>query len=178
MKIAGEGKGMKVFTICGITNSGKTTTTERVIAELIARGYKVGSVKHIHCDKFKMDPDVKEDTGRHRIAGSQIITAHARRETSVMFARRLPTDKLLSLYQGEVDWVVCEGVSDIPLPTIVTAHKEEDLVQKWNNHVFCISGVISFAMTEYRGKPVFSAKRDIVQLVDFIENNVGEWGKH
>ncbi|MHA1557537.1 MAG: molybdopterin-guanine dinucleotide biosynthesis protein B, partial [Candidatus Heimdallarchaeota archaeon] len=39
---------MKIFTIIGYTNSGKTSTLIEIIKELVNRGYNVNSVKHVH----------------------------------------------------------------------------------------------------------------------------------
>jgi molybdopterin-guanine dinucleotide biosynthesis protein B len=46
---------MKVFSVIGLSKSGKTTTIENIIKELRRRNYTVGSVKEIHFEKFKMD---------------------------------------------------------------------------------------------------------------------------
>ncbi|HCS10941.1 MAG TPA: molybdopterin-guanine dinucleotide biosynthesis protein, partial [Clostridiales bacterium] len=54
---------MKVFSVIGITKSGKTTTIENIIKELRKRNYTVGSVKEIHFEEFKMDV---EGTNTHR----------------------------------------------------------------------------------------------------------------
>ncbi|MCL2854113.1 MAG: molybdopterin-guanine dinucleotide biosynthesis protein B [Defluviitaleaceae bacterium] len=166
---------MKAFAICGISNSGKTTTTEYIIKELMMRGYRVGSAKYIHCDGFEMDGNPQTDTRRHRAAGSQLITAHAKGESSLLFPERIPTEKLLSFYQDNCDWVVLEGVSDILVPTIVTAHEEDDLRMKWSDMVFCVSGRISAFIDEYYGVPAIDATTNIENLVDLIEDRVYEW---
>ena len=64
---------MKVFSVIGLTKSGKTTTIENIIKELRKRNYTVGSVKEIHFEKFKMDVD-GTNTHRHKMAGSQLVT--------------------------------------------------------------------------------------------------------
>ena len=46
---------MKVFSVVGVTKSGKTTTIEQIIKEFIRRGYSVGSVKEIHFEQFAID---------------------------------------------------------------------------------------------------------------------------
>lgn len=166
---------MKAFAICGITNSGKTTTTEYILNELIRRDYRVGSVKYIHCDDFELDNNPSTDTRRHRMAGSGLVAAHAKGETNLMFPNRISTEKLLSFYEDECDWVVLEGVSDILVPTIVTAHNEEDLQMKWSDMVFCISGCISAGMDEYHGVPAIDATTNIIDLVDLIEDRVYHW---
>ncbi|MEG0019166.1 MAG: molybdopterin-guanine dinucleotide biosynthesis protein MobB, partial [Oscillospiraceae bacterium] len=65
---------MRIFTVRGITKSGKTTTIEKVISELKKRGYSVGSVKEIHYKQFKIDPE-GTNTDRHKKAGSELVTA-------------------------------------------------------------------------------------------------------
>ena len=166
---------MKVFAVCGIKNSGKTTTVEGIIRELTVRGNRVGSIKNIHCEDFKMDPSLTSDTSRHRTVGSQLICAYAKQETSLMFPYRLSTEKILTFYQDVCDWVVCEGNTDLTLPTIVTAHSQEDLLVKWNDQVFCISGVISTSIEGYNGIPAINSIDKINDLVDLIEDNVQGW---
>ena len=55
---------MKVIAINGITKTGKTTACEVIIDGLRKRGYSVGSVKEIHFEKFKIDPDNSNNTNR------------------------------------------------------------------------------------------------------------------
>ena len=103
---------MKVFSVCGITKSGKTTTIEHIIRALSARGYKVGSVKEIHFEAFAIDADPTKNTARHRRAGSELVTARGANETDVLFPGRLDMRTILSFYHG-FDYVVLEGVTDI-----------------------------------------------------------------
>jgi molybdopterin-guanine dinucleotide biosynthesis protein B len=162
---------MKVFSVCGITQSGKTTTIEQIIRELSVRGKKVGSVKEIHFEAFAIDGEPTSNTFRHRQAGSQLVTARGYRETDVLFPSMLDMRKLLSFYDG-FDYVILEGVSDIPVPTIVTAHAVEDLEQKWSDFAFCVSGRFSEGLTEYKGVPAISALSDAVSLVNLVERKV------
>ncbi|MCL2695947.1 MAG: molybdopterin-guanine dinucleotide biosynthesis protein MobB [Clostridiales bacterium] len=163
---------MKVFSVCGISKSGKTTTIERIICELLARGYRVGSVKEIHFEAFAIDPDPASNTNRHSRAGAGLVCARGLTETSLLFPEQLPMGKILSFYEGAYDWVVLEGVSDIPIPTIVTAHGEEDLREKLSDMTFCVSGRIADEIQEYHGLPAFSAVENIAALVDLIERRV------
>ena len=165
---------MKVFSVCGISKSGKTTTIEYIIRELTARGYKVGSVKEIHFEAFAIDPDPMSNTSRHRRAGSELVTARGLYETDVMFPRKLEMREILAFYHG-FDYVALEGVSDIPAPTIITAHGTGDLEQKWSDCVFCVSGVFADKKTEYKGIPMISAVTNATALVDLIERKVSDF---
>ena len=84
----------------------------------------------------------------------------------------LPVSKILEFYERDYDWVVMEGVSDFPIPTIVTAINEEDLAIKWEDMAFCVSGCISARIQEYKGVPAIDATTEIKRLVDLIELNV------
>ena len=55
--------------VVGRHNSGKTTLVVKLIAELTARGFDVGSVKHHHKGSFQIDIPGK-DSYRHREAGA------------------------------------------------------------------------------------------------------------
>ena len=163
---------MKVLSVCGISKSGKTTTVESIIRELTARGYRVGSVKEIHFEAFAIDPDPQSNTRRHRAAGAQLVCARGMNETDLLFEEMLPAAKILEFYEKDYDWVVMEGVSDICVPTIVTAHNEDDLAEKWSDMAFCVSGRISSRIEKYRGTPAIDATADIKRLVDLIELKV------
>ncbi len=162
---------MKVFSINGLTKSGKTTTVENVIHELKARGYSVGSVKEIHFEAFKIDVE-GTNTDRHKKAGSELVTARGMFETDVLYQSMLPIDKILSFY--DQDYVILEGVSDINAPKIVTAHDEDGIDQRMDYRTMAISGVIADRLTEYKGLPVIHCINDTKRLVDMIEEVVPE----
>ncbi|GAB1476101.1 hypothetical protein MASR2M70_09330 [Bacillota bacterium] len=163
---------MKVFSIFGISDSGKTTTAEAVIAELCSRGYSVGSIKDIHFQEFAMDSE-GTDTWRHKAAGAKLVTARGLHETDVLFPSRLSLDKLLSLY--EQDFVVLEGANNFLGPAIISARTEEEIEERMRDTVFAIAGVVSALKNEYRGLPVYDARKDVSKLVDLIVKTVPDW---
>ena len=68
----------RVFGITGWKNSGKTTLTEKLVAELTRRGWKVSTVKHAH-HAFDVDKQ-GADSFRHRQAGaSEVAVVSGRR---------------------------------------------------------------------------------------------------
>jgi len=164
---------MKVFSVCGISGSGKTTTIEAIIAELCRRGYRVGSLKDIHREGFTIDPVETANTRRHKAAGSTLVCARGFDETSMLYPGKMDMDKALDFYERDrYEWVVLEGVSDIAVPTIVTAHGAEDLAQKWGPMAFAVSGRYAAEIEEHDGKPAIDATADIARLVDLIELKV------
>jgi molybdopterin-guanine dinucleotide biosynthesis protein B len=162
---------MKVFSVFGITQSGKTTTIEKIIREFRKRRYSVGSVKEIHYEQFAIDKD-GTNTHRHLMAGSQLVTARGCKETDVLFQRMLRIEEILRFYNH--DFVVLEGVTDCNVPKIVTAHNTVELDERIDDTVFAISGRIANDLIEYKGIPVISAVEDIERLADLVERKVFE----
>ncbi|MCL2121408.1 MAG: molybdopterin-guanine dinucleotide biosynthesis protein MobB [Clostridiales bacterium] len=162
---------MKVFSLCGYSDSGKTTTIELVIGELIRRGYKVGSVKEIHNEDFAIDREQGSNTRRHRAAGAEPVTARGLKETDVLYPVKLDMRKILSFYD-DCDYVVCEGVRDYAIPMIMTGSKVEDLEEKWSELVFCVSGRVADEIKAYKDRPAISAVADIVAFTDLVEEKV------
>ncbi|TIV73046.1 MAG: molybdopterin-guanine dinucleotide biosynthesis protein B [Mesorhizobium sp.] len=76
----------RVFGITGWKNSGKTTLTEKLVAELVRRGWTVSTVKHAHHD-FDIDkPDT--DSFRHRQAGAMEVAIVSGRRWALMHELR------------------------------------------------------------------------------------------
>lgn len=160
---------MKIFSVIGITQSGKTTTIENIIKELRRRRYSVASVKEIHFEQFAIDIE-GTNTYRHREAGSQLVTARGYHETDILFPRKLSIDEILKFYDH--DFVVLEGVSDANVPKIISAHNEEELLERLDGLVFAISGRISNTIDKYKGLPVINSIENVERLVDLIEDKV------
>lgn len=160
---------MKVFCVCGLTKSGKTTTSVKIIEELIARGYSVGSVKDIHFEQFTLETE-GTNTYKHKVAGAQPVTALSQKETDIMFEGSLKINKILQMYN--TDYVLIEGGKSFDgIPKIFTAKTEEEL-NLIDNSAFAISGVISENVTTYNGVCVINALTNIKQLVDVIQQKV------
>lgn len=163
---------MKVFSIIGITNSGKTTTVEAVVSELRQRNYSVGTVKDIHFVDFAMDQE-GSNTYRHRMAGSQLVTARGFYETDVMFQKRMPLNEILRFYDH--DFVVLEGALDFMGPGIITAITEQEVEERMRDTIFALAGQIANRLTEYQGLPVINSITETAKLVDLIEKIVPQW---
>lgn len=160
---------MKAFSVFGVTQSGKTTTIEHIIAELRRRGYRVGSVKNIHYEKFTLDLE-GSNTWRHKKAGSELVVARGLRETGVLSPQKLGMDKILGYFNH--DYVVVEGIADTALPKILCAGDPREIESRLSDLVFMISGRISNERSEYKDIPVLNPLSDIDGLVDLIEKKV------
>ena len=163
---------MKVVSVIGITDSGKTTTIENIIKELRLRNYTVGTVKEIHFHNFKMDVE-GTNTDRHKKAGSQLVTARGENETDILFQEKLSLAKILSFYNH--DYVILEGVREISIPKILTAHNINGIEDRLDETVFAISGRISSELDMYKDIPSINGITHIQKLVDLIEKNAIEF---
>ncbi|MDD4658332.1 MAG: molybdopterin-guanine dinucleotide biosynthesis protein B [Eubacteriales bacterium] len=157
---------MKVLSVIGITQSGKTSTVEQIIGELRRRRYSVGSVKDIHFEAFAIDTP-GTNTYRHRQAGASLVTARGLKETDILYPLSLPIEKILEFY--DQDWVVLEGVRDINAPKIVCAHDKKGIEDLLDASVMAIAGqVANTGLKEYKGVPVFNAQTQAAELTDFV----------
>lgn len=98
-----------VIAIIGNSGSGKTTFIERLIPEIIARGFKVGTIKHHSHDFFEMDRPGK-DSWRHKEAGAAVavITSPSRLGMIADASCDHGPDELMHLFNG-MDLIICEG---------------------------------------------------------------------
>ena len=108
------------FSIVGNKNSGKTTLTVAVIAELARRGCRVMSVKHGH--HFRLDTP-GTDSWRHRHeGGAERVLLAGPDEFAVMGGWETdaepPLDLLLSRHLAEAEIVVVEGYRHEELPKV------------------------------------------------------------
>lgn len=104
--------------IVGRHNSGKTTLIERLIAELVGRGYDVGSIKHHSHKGFDIDYPGK-DSYRHRAAGASetVIAAPGQVARIKTISGEEECGALVRSMPGH-DIVVVEGYRKSGLPTI------------------------------------------------------------
>lgn len=105
----------KLLFIGGPSNSGKTTLIEKLIPELTARGYRVGTVKHHHGpDPLVFDGEGK-DSQRHREAGAAAVALVSSDEQIVF--RDLNEGAGIDAVRGDladVDIVLVEGFNAEP----------------------------------------------------------------
>lgn len=162
-----------VFGITGWKNSGKTTLVTRVIAELVARGYRVSSVKHAH-HAFDIDQPGR-DSYRHREAGASevmIVSGHrwalmheARGEAEPDLAEMLPR-------LSPCDIVLVEGYKREGHPKLEVRRREGRKADPLAPFDPSIVAIASDHETEAGGLPLFHLDA-VVEIADFIERQTG-----
>ena len=104
--------------IVGRHNSGKTTLVVKLIEELVARGYDVGSVKHHHHVGFDIDIPGKDSyRQRHAGASETVISAPGQIARITTIEDEAECDDIVRSMPGH-DIVLVEGYRKSGLPTI------------------------------------------------------------
>ncbi|MGP8336661.1 MAG: molybdopterin synthase [Methanosarcinaceae archaeon] len=106
---------MKVISVVGHKNSGKTTLVSRLITALSSQG-SVGTVKHMSTQRFNPKDT---DTGKHFDAGVDVVVGVTGKEL-VTISRNPSLDKALdTLADSGMDYAIVEGYKESNLPKIV-----------------------------------------------------------
>lgn len=115
---------MKALSFVAKSGTGKTTLLEKVIAELKARGYRVGVIKH-DAHKFDIDHPGK-DSHRLTAAGADTMLISSPEKLAVVKKHQEspPIQELISTYFGDMDIVLTEGFKKSDLPKI-EVHRQE-----------------------------------------------------
>ena len=116
---------MKIASIVGKKNTGKTSLTVKVIEELTKRGYNVASIKHSH-HSIEMDKE-NTDTWKHKQAGANLVVGVG---STTFFNARKEHDLNRILYLlkhfDAFDFVIIEGYKSYNYPKIITSPEVRD----------------------------------------------------
>lgn len=113
-----------VVGVAGWKNAGKTTLVERLVAELVRRGYVVSTVKHSHHDvSFESEGT---DSARHLRAGAQEVALVSPRRWAVLRAGEdvawreegAPALATVVGHLAPADVVIVEGLKRAQIPKI------------------------------------------------------------
>lgn len=162
-----------VFGVTGWKNSGKTTLTERLVAELSRRGCRVATVKHAH-HTFDIDKE-GTDSFRHRAAGAAEVMIVSSNRWALMHELRGDGEPALDEVLARLspcDIVLVEGYKREPHPKIEcrrgAAKDQAPLLGK-------VPGIVAIASDkpeEEIGVPVFAID-DVAAIADFVERHCG-----
>lgn len=156
-----------IISIVGKSDSGKTTLIEKIVPELVRRGYRVTTVKHdLH--GFEIDKEGK-DSWRHKQAGAQgVIVSSPQR---VAFIRDVDKDmsleELRDSFGQDADLILSEGFKKDVHPKIEVFRKEAhgELLCTEKDNLFAIASNRRFDV----GVPCLDLD-DIKGIADIIES--------
>jgi len=163
----------RVFGITGWKNSGKTTLTEKLVAELSRRGWKVSTVKHAHHD-FDIDKE-GTDSFRHRRAGASEVAIVSGRRWALMHELREEAEPTLEEVLGRLapcDLVLVEGYKREGHNKLETRRREARETTPLAATDPTILAVASEYAVEDSSLPVFGLD-DIDAIADFVEAVAG-----
>ncbi len=125
-----------VVSFVGKSGSGKTTLIEKIIPELIRKGWRVATIKHSR-HGFDIDREGK-DSWRHRKAGARMTVMSSPEQIAVIEnpERDLYIEELRDRYIHGVDIVLTEGFKGNAYPKIEVFRsvlKREMLCSKEDN---------------------------------------------
>lgn len=162
---------MNVYGVTGWKNTGKTTLTEKLIAEMVARGLRVSSIKHAHHDTEIDHPG--RDSYRHRLAGAgQVIVSSPARWALLTELRgaREPDLETLLAQLAPCDLVLVEGYKRAPHPK-VEAHRAatgRPLLAPGNPTIRALASDVALD----HPLPRFDLD-DVTRIADFILSDLG-----
>ncbi|MBM4333609.1 MAG: molybdopterin-guanine dinucleotide biosynthesis protein B [Deltaproteobacteria bacterium] len=155
-----------IVSIVGKSDSGKTTLIEKLVPELVRRGYRVATVKHdVH--GFEVDQEGK-DSFRHKKAGAHTVVISS--PVKLALIRDVDHDadlaELREKYIQDVDLILSEGFKQNKQPKIEVFRKEmhRDLLCSKEDNLLAIAANQSFDI----GVPSFDLN-DARGLADLIE---------
>ena len=108
---------MKIVAFIGHKGSGKTAFLRALIPVLIARGYRVGTAKHVSPE---VEPDVPgKDTYFHRKAGAARVLLYSEGHAALFWDHvKVPVEEYIERYFSDLDLVLLEGFKDSKFPKI------------------------------------------------------------
>lgn len=109
---------MQVLGLAGWSGAGKTTLLTAMLPLLIARGYRVSTVKHTH-HRVDLDQPGK-DSHRHRQAGAHEVMVASAARWALLHELDGPEPSLAELVarMAPVDLVLVEGFKTSPFPKL------------------------------------------------------------
>lgn len=158
-----------VVTLVARSGTGKTTLLVKLIAEMTARGWTIGALKH-DAHRFEIDHEGK-DTWKMAAAGAALTAISSPDKTAIIQRHELEPqlEQLLAPFVGKVDILLTEGFKRSSLPKI-EAHRaalKQPLLCRGDYADPTLIAVASDAALQL-DVPCFDLN-DAVTLADFIE---------
>lgn len=155
-----------IISIVGKSDSGKTTFIEKLLPELVRRGYRVATVKHdVH--GFEVDREGK-DSWRHKQAGAHTTVISSPQKVALIrdVEKDLSLAELRERLIQDVDLILSEGYKKDVQPKIEIFRKEkhQELLCTKEDHLVAVVSDKEFDV----GVSCFFLD-DIIGVADFIE---------
>ncbi|WP_162652155.1 molybdopterin-guanine dinucleotide biosynthesis protein B [Lentilitoribacter sp. Alg239-R112] len=162
-------KAQKIFGISGWKDSGKTTLTAALVAEMTSRGLSISTVKHAH-HEFDVDQP-GTDSFKHRQSGAQEVMLSSSKRFALMHEIIADEDEPdldeLVAKMKPVDLILVEGFkfSDFPKLQVIRAQSRKNAGSGKIKNVIAIASDDLDSTIDSR--PVYHID-DIENIADFI----------
>jgi len=158
-----------IVSIVGKSNAGKTTLIEKLISELIRRGYRVATVKHAR-HGFDIDREGK-DSWRHKKAGAKTTVMASPTQVAVLedADRDYALEDIRDRYIRDADIILAEGFKGNPFPKIEVyrANLKRELLCGRDDNLLAVAADARLDV----GAPCVDLD-DVKSLADLIENKI------
>jgi len=102
---------MRVFAISGLSGTGKTTLLERLVHELVRKGYSVATLKSTQEDVSEPEGT---DTWRHQRAGAKTTVLLGPQSTTIRHGCRMNFTEIFT--DSDFDFLLVEGMKRSKIP--------------------------------------------------------------
>jgi molybdopterin-guanine dinucleotide biosynthesis adapter protein len=155
-----------IVSIVGKSNSGKTTLLEKIISNLMARGYRVATIKH-NKHGFNIDHEGK-DSYRHKKAGALMTVVSSPNQLALIqdVNHDHSFDEIRDKFISGVDIILTEGfkVNDYPKIEVYRAELKRELISKKEDGLIAVAADTKLDIDV----PCFDIN-DAKAVADFIE---------
>lgn len=164
---------MKIFSVVGLHNSGKTTCVESLIKFIRSKNMSVSSIKDIHSENFTMEK-TGSNSHRHLTASNSYVFARGLKETHLIWNRQLSFKEMTEHISTQ--WLIVEGMKETALPKIIAVKDVNEINTLIDNTVFAITGIFSdnYKETHFNGIPVINAIKHPDKLGELVFEKVFE----
>lgn len=130
-----------IVSIVGKSNSGKTTLLEKIIAELVGRGYRVATFKH-NVHGFNIDHEGK-DSYRHKKAGASMTVVSSPHQLALVrdVDHDYSFEEIRDNYIKDVDIILTEGfkVNAYPKIEVFRSELKRDLISGKDDNLLAVA---------------------------------------
>ncbi len=155
-----------IISIVGKSNSGKTTLLEKIISDLVGRGYRVATIKH-NRHGFNIDHEGK-DSYRHKKAGAHTTVVSSPHQLALIqdVDHDHSFEELRDKFIDDADIILTEGfkVNDYPKIEVFRSELKRELISKKEDGLIAVAADIKLDVDV----PCFDIN-DPKAITDFIE---------
>jgi molybdopterin-guanine dinucleotide biosynthesis protein MobB len=155
-----------IVSIVGKSNSGKTTLLEKIISDLVARGWRIATIKH-NKHGFNIDHEGK-DSYRHKKAGAHTTVVSSPHQLALIqdVDHDHSFEEIRDKFIHNADLILTEGfkVNNYPKIEVFRAELKRELISTKQDNLIAVASDVKLDLDV----PCFDIN-DPKVIADFIE---------